>query len=71
MMIILLTSLPNVILSNCPLLHSFMNDTGILRVNKTAMIQMESVVHCQWLVAGSSHKVIEIYFILIQICVII
>lgn len=43
--------------SNCPLLQSFINDTGMLIVNKTAMIGMESNIHCQWLVVSSIRQV--------------
>ncbi len=55
--ILLINSIPIAVSSNCPLLHSFMNDTGILMVNKTAMIGMESTIHCQWLVVGSIRQV--------------
>jgi hypothetical protein len=57
MIILLINSIPIAVSSNCPLLHSFMNDTGILMVNKTAMIGMESTIHCQWLVVGSIRQV--------------
>lgn len=43
--------------SNCPLLQSFINDTGILIVNKTSMIGIDASIHCQWLVVGSIRQV--------------
>jgi hypothetical protein len=57
----IVNSISNVVLSNCPLLRSFMNDTGILFVNKTIMPNMESPIHCQWLVASSVHQVRKFY----------
>ncbi len=59
MMIIIINSIPNVELSNCPLLRSFKNDTGSLFVNKTVMKNTESAIHCQWLLAGSEQQVIK------------
>lgn len=55
---IVIISIPNVILENCPLLHSFMNDTGNLLVNKTSMtMNIDSTINCQWLIVGSSNQV--------------
>ncbi len=54
---IIINSIPIAVSSNCPLLSNFSNDTGILFVNKTAMIGTESTVHCQWLVVGSIRQV--------------
>jgi hypothetical protein len=65
--ILIINSIPNVILSNCPLLHSFMNDTGILFVNKTTMMTTESTIHCQWLVAGSAYQVRKIGFTIFDV----
>lgn len=56
---ILMNSIPAVELFNCPLLHSFMNDTGVLAFNKTAMLHTEPTIHCQWLVVGSKQQVVE------------
>jgi len=60
-MIIIINAISSVVVSNCPLLRSFMNDTGILSVNKTAMMNTESTIHCQWLLAGSAYQVIKFY----------
>ncbi len=60
-MMIIINSIPSVVLSNCPLLHSFMNDTGTLFVNKTIMIATESTINCQWLLTGSPEQVIKFY----------
>jgi hypothetical protein len=62
-MIILIYSIPIVVRSDCPLLSSFTNDTGVLFINKTTLIQTESIIHCQWLVIGSSYQVIQFYFV--------
>ncbi|CAF0846997.1 unnamed protein product [Rotaria sordida] len=71
MMIILINSIPAVVLSDCPLLRSFINDTGVLDFNKTTMMNTESIIHCQWLVVGSSHQriVVEFDYIFIPISV--
>ena len=63
MIVILFNSISTVLLSNCPLLRSFINDTGILIFNKTAMMNAESIIHCQWLVVGSLHQVIKILIV--------
>ncbi|CAF3545157.1 unnamed protein product [Adineta steineri] len=61
--------LVNTVISDCPLLRSFMNDTGILFVNKTTLTPFESTIHCQWLVVGSAHQriVVKFDYILIPI----
>lgn len=59
MIIILINSISTVVLSDCPLLNSFINDTGLLILDKTTMINTESFIHCQWLVVGSSTQVTE------------
>ncbi len=56
---ILINSLQGVLLSNCPLLRSFTDHSGSLLVNKTVMMYTGLPVHCQWLVASSSHQVIN------------
>lgn len=43
--------------SNCPLLRSSTDDTGILFVNKTIIETNALIVHCQWLIVGSSYQV--------------
>jgi len=60
-MIIIINSIPSVVLSHCPLLRSFMNDTGTLFVNKTIMIDTVSTINCQWLLAGSPQQVIKFF----------
>ncbi len=60
MIMMIINSIPIVISSNCPLLRSFMNDTGMLFVNKTTMmIGTESTINCQWLVVSSVRQVRE------------
>ncbi|CAF3624692.1 unnamed protein product [Rotaria sp. Silwood1] len=70
-MIILINSIPTVVLFNCPLLRSFMNDTGLLAFNKTTMMNTESIIHCQWLVVGSSQQriVVEFDYIFIPVSI--
>ncbi|UJR31118.1 hypothetical protein I4U23_018626 [Adineta vaga] len=67
--IVLINSLPNVILTDCPLLRSFINDTGILSVNKMILTHSESTIQCQWLIVGSTHQriVVEFDYILIPV----
>ncbi|CAM4759476.1 unnamed protein product [Rotaria magnacalcarata] len=60
-----MNSIPTVVLTNCPLLRSFMNDTGVLVFNKTTTTttaNTESIIHCQWLVVGSSQQRIVVEF---------
>ena len=58
-LVTLINGMPGVRLSNCPLLRSYTDTTGILLVNKTAMMPTESTLHCQWLVASSIHQVLN------------
>lgn len=57
LLLMVMNFVPAVVQSNCPLLRGFINDTGILIVNKTAMMGLESTIHCQWLVVGSVRQV--------------
>jgi hypothetical protein len=42
---------------DCPLLQSHREQTGLLIVNKTAMLQTGLPMHCQWLIASSRGQV--------------
>lgn len=46
-----------VLLSDCPVLRSFTDDTGFLLVNKTMMREIGQPIHCQWLIASSRNQV--------------
>lgn len=56
-MVTIINCIQNVISTNCPLLRSFTDNSGILFVNKTLMMYTEVPVHCQWLIASSAHQV--------------
>lgn len=43
--------------SYCPLLNSYENNTGILYLNRTMISTTDFLIHCQWLIVGSSDQV--------------
>lgn len=45
--------------SNCPLLRTYRDNSGLLAVNKTVIVNNELPVHCQWLIASSFQQVIK------------
>lgn len=59
-LIIIISLIRNAIQFNCPLLHSFTDNSGILSVNKNLVSYSELPIQCQWLIGSSPHQVVKL-----------